>query len=148
MIEFLKFVTIDPITTGLKDVMEGDWSGLFGVSLGLITILTIVSILSVICLAVYEIIDTRGPTTQERGTVTNTRHVPAHMTMIYNAATKTSTPIFHPPRWYAAFSVKGAHEELCTTENVFGQLEQGDQMDVLVTQGKLSKKKRIVGFAA
>ena len=147
MLEFFYAVTVWPFVQGFHDVMKGDWSGALLIVIGVLMITLILLVISMIFYGIYEVIDKSGPVKIQTGTVTRTRFVPAHVTMIYNAATKTQTPIFHPPRWYAAFQANESVEELSISAQIYGNLQRGDQMRILVTEGKLSKRTRIVGFA-
>jgi hypothetical protein len=118
---------------------------LFGFILLLITLL-VLSLLCVICLMVYDAIDTSGPKKRARGTVTETNYVPAHTTMVKSG--NVMVPIHHPARWYATFSVpEGAEEEIAIDQNVYDHLQKGDQMDVMTTIGRLSGHIRVVSLA-
>jgi hypothetical protein len=147
MLEFFYIMAVWPIQQGIHDITLGDWSGALLITIGILMDTLIVGVIAAILFVIYDIIDKSGPTTTHVGTVTQTRFVPAHVTTIYNVATKTQTPIFHPPRWHAAFQANETIEELGVSEKLYAQLHKDDQMRILITQGKLSKRTRIVGFA-
>ncbi len=145
---FVYLVFFYPFVEGWREISHGDWIGILPIVIGILMWLAVILVIGMVATGIYDAIDKSGPTIAERGTVTETRYVPAHTTMVYNAATKTSTPIFHPPRWYATFAVKGTAEELGISETLHEKLQSGDQMNLLTTTGKLSKVTRIVGFAS
>lgn len=145
----LEFLTapFTMIPLGYERISNGDWGmGVIEVFIGILVLATEALIISFICAFIYELIETSGPKARERGTVISTRYRPAHTTTIWNG--QSHTLIYHPNRWYATFRVKGAREEVEITRKHYTHLTPGDQMDVLVTRGRLSKRRRIVSLAS
>lgn len=138
MIDFFQFTFFGWI----EKFGQGDYVG--GILLLFIAVLMVFFIFAVLAL-IYDIIDTSGEAASQRGTVVDTRYAAAYTTMIMSG--KVMVPIHHPARWYATFSVPGGSEEVQIEQAIHTHLQKDDQMDVLVTTGRLSKAVRIVGLA-
>ncbi len=141
MFEFFHFIAIQPFQMGYDELVRGHWIGIVIIFLGAAMNLLIIMVPVMIIAFVYEMIDTSGPQQKKRGFVTETRYAPAHTTLVGKVT------IYHPARWYATMAVSDNAEELQIDQELFDNLQPRDQLDVMVTTGKLSKKTRIVDLA-
>ncbi len=147
MLEILHVITIGTIMFGVGDIQNGDWIGILPIFLGCMMILLFIMFGIAIALWIYQMIDTSGPTQTMQGVVKGKRYVPAHITQVYNAATKTTVPIYHPSRWYTTFIVQEVAEEIQVDKEIFDAVGKDDQMNVRTTTGRLSKRTRILELA-
>ncbi len=144
---FLYEMSFGAIDDGYHHLLKGDYEiGVLSVLVGALSIIAFTLIICLIGYAIYEVIDTSGGKVRTRGTVVGTRYAAAHTTPILVG--KTTTLIYHPSRWYAELRVKGGCEELQISSELFTHLRPGDQMDVMVARGRLSKRQRIISLAA
>lgn len=130
MIEMLK----DTLFTWPDDGLE--WFALI-----MIWIITLLIVGFLIAGALYLVDSTFLADRQGSGTISAMVFKPSHYTttMIYNAATKTSTPhtVYHPDAWYITITVDGLNDDFYVSERDYMKLRFGQSIDVTYSKGRI-----------
>jgi hypothetical protein len=102
-------------------------------------------IISLIAVGMFFAIDKWFlPEIQGEARVINKIFIPAHKSVIlvYNSATKVSTPTFHshPDYWEIEFEMKGKTDKVEVSKKQFNKLDNGNIAKVHYSIGRISSK--------